>query len=55
MRYEIKKIRKFSQGWLVYIASIRESCGCAGKPVLLQFMQEKEPTENEINERIKNL
>jgi len=52
--FEIKKIRKVSKGWLV-IVTIPTACGCQlrRKPIL--FIQEKEPTVEQIENEIKNI
>lgn len=51
MTYEVKKIRKYSKGWLVYIQTTSLACGCNVKPIIITFEQEKEPTEEEIRKR----
>lgn len=52
--YEIVKIRKTTKGWLVHINIIPEYCGCTFNRRVIEFIQEKEPTVEQIENEIKN-
>ena len=54
MTHEVKKIRKYSKGWIVYVQTTSLGCGCNVKPMVMTFNQEKEPTVEQIENEIKN-
>jgi len=49
--FDVVKIRKSTKGWLVYINIIPQYCGCTFARRVFEFIQEHEPTLEEIKNR----